>query len=412
MSKEDDEDEKRRKAAEAVAAAQQRTERLVPAAPKTYAPQTRGLTTLHTNVAQGVGAAQNYQEAITQFSNSKDKSFDTVSSVTDPKTGITTTVYVHPDLSDEEKKKPENHITYTTDTAGKLTVNIGKGVKNAQLPPQEREGGGFEMISVNDKGVAHYSADKGQGACTTVVKVDQKALAAEELRKNAPQNVSVVEAKTVAQPQRPEQPQSQPQQQQTVVVQGIPIQPQPQPQQQMMAVQGIPIQRQPQPQQQQTRAAQYLQPIQPPQKFSPLERIGKAIEGVASIAAAAVIDGVCFGVVTVIQYCSFSAVAIDVQRSPLWSSGARQCKAAAAGVDSAQQKQYESAMRASNSAASMQTALRNTTSRGQIYSSATIQSVNRARGGSVVGDNNRSGTAPQSIRAAGHGHGQNDTPQK
>ena len=106
-------------------------------------------------------------EAECRKENSPMKSFSTLSTSRDDM-GNTITVYVKPDLSEEEKKKPENQVKYISNREGKLTIEAGEKV-SCIIPPQKKNDGvGFDIVQI-ENGSATKLASQGIGTGVNLI---------------------------------------------------------------------------------------------------------------------------------------------------------------------------------------------------------------------------------------------------
>jgi hypothetical protein len=122
-----------------------------------------------------------YQAAIEDHE--KGVPFETLSDQT--KDGIRTVTFVDPRLSPEEKKDPKNHVVYTFDKLGQLSIDCGKEV-SCDMPPQKRVDGqgkttGFEQVRVLS-GKPGYIREEGVGSSKVITKVEGKVITQVEMQ--------------------------------------------------------------------------------------------------------------------------------------------------------------------------------------------------------------------------------------
>ena len=122
-----------------------------------------------------------YQAAIANYQqHAQNNSFVPCGDEFDKATGARKITYVDPRLSPEDKKKPENHVMYTYDKQGKLSVNCGKAV-TCVLPPHPRENGGFDIVRVVS-GKPGYAMEVGAGQSAVPIHANGKPINHDALR--------------------------------------------------------------------------------------------------------------------------------------------------------------------------------------------------------------------------------------
>ena len=124
----------------------------------------------------------NYQNAVAQHQEQTSKnSFMPLGDVVDNIKGTRTITWVDPRLSEMEKKDPKNHVTYTYDRQGKMSINCGSEVSCVLPPIQKEEDKGFEVVQVI-RGKPGYLHENGTGKSSVSISANGTKVEPEQLR--------------------------------------------------------------------------------------------------------------------------------------------------------------------------------------------------------------------------------------
>lgn len=129
-----------------------------------------------------------YDEANKKFQEQqaagKLKPFTTLGEPVVEKDGTKTITYVNPELSNEERVKPENQVKYKFDKDGKLSITAGTNVSCVIPPIPKKDGEGFEVTKISKGGKIEKNISQGTGK-SVAVKIDKNRGMAEEIYKGS-----------------------------------------------------------------------------------------------------------------------------------------------------------------------------------------------------------------------------------